>query len=326
MGSSSRKRKININPTESESANTSCRIELFGRISNSFDERHKRWVREMGFGGLLKLGDMNLPRHLAYWLMTRVDPFNCTLTAQDGRVYRLSQNQVNRIMDRYGKTWSSKCSRSGREYIFEGIQVNVDLIASVEGGWEEDQAEEFKTVFLLLSLEMLLCPNQSSRLATDLVSSLTCAARAVDYDWCSPVLQKLMYSVAMFARRFYSVGFASGCAGCLIFIVILYLDRLNRHPVHWGYFPRLETLDVAYGETHPTKARDSNGPGGSTERSCCVSVCFRSKTAQMRKPKMKKVYGKSTADMSDKVDSVEKKAIIVSGNNNIGAFSNFDSI
>ncbi|XP_021723293.1 uncharacterized protein LOC110690724 isoform X2 [Chenopodium quinoa] len=355
-------------------ANTSCRIESFGIICNSFDDRRKRWVREMGFGGLLEIGgNMNLPRQLAYWLMTRVDPFNCTLTAQDGRVYRLSQNQVhwvlgipngglpvptyqtidnvalqkvNRIMDRYGKIWSSKCSRTGREYIFEGIQVNADLIASVEGEWEEDQAEEFKTVFLLLSLEMLLCPNKSSRLASDLVPLLTCAARAADYDWCSLVLQKLMCSVAMFARRFYSVRFASGCAGCLIFMVVLYLDRLNRHPVHWGYFPRLEvwnmeeirlaisedripnggdfgqlgTLDVAYGETHPTEARVSNGPGGSTERSCCVSVCFRSKTTRMRKPKLKKVYGKPTADMSGKVHCADKKAIIVSGNNNIGAY------
>uniref|UniRef100_A0A803MI35 Uncharacterized protein n=1 Tax=Chenopodium quinoa TaxID=63459 RepID=A0A803MI35_CHEQI len=111
---------------------------------------------------------------------------------------------------------------------------------------------------------------------------------------------------------------------------VLYLDRLNRHPVHWGYFPRLEvwnmeeirlaisedripnggdfgqlgTLDVAYGETHPTEARVSNGPGGSTERSCCVSVCFRSKTTRMRKPKLKKVYGKPTADMSGKETEV----------------------
>lgn len=84
---------------------------------------------------------------------------------------------------------------------------------------------------MLLSLEMLLCPNQSSRLVTDLVPSLTCAARAAD-------------GLAMFARRFYSVGFASGCAGCLIFIVVLYLDRLNRHPVHWGYFPRLEVWNM----------------------------------------------------------------------------------
>lgn len=92
--------------------------------------------------------------------MTRIAPFNCTVIASDGRVYRLSQNQVhwvlgipnggllvptyqtmdndtlqkvNRIMERYGKTWNSKCSRTGREYIFEGIQVNVDLIARVEG-------------------------------------------------------------------------------------------------------------------------------------------------------------------------------------------------
>lgn len=48
-------------------ANTSCQIESFGRICKSFDDRRNQWVREMGFGGLLKIGgDMNLPRQLAY--------------------------------------------------------------------------------------------------------------------------------------------------------------------------------------------------------------------------------------------------------------------
>ncbi|XP_021740751.1 uncharacterized protein LOC110707037 isoform X1 [Chenopodium quinoa] len=231
----------------SRPANTSCRVESFGRICQKLDQQRKGWVCEMGFDGLLKIGEINLPRQLAYWLMTRIDPFNCTLTSREGRVFKLSQNQVHwvlgipngglpvptyetmgsemfervkSIMDRYGKTWKTKSSTTGREYIFEGIQVNADLIARVEGQWEDDQAEEFKTVFLLLALEMLLCPNQSSRLAADLVPSLTCASKAAQYDWCSLVLKKLMNSVAMFARRFYSSGYASGCAGCLIYIVV----------------------------------------------------------------------------------------------------------
>ncbi|XP_021734964.1 uncharacterized protein LOC110701658 [Chenopodium quinoa] len=209
-------------------ANTSYRLESFGRLCQKLDDQRKRWVGEMGFTGLLKIGvDMNLPRQLAYWLMTRIDPFNCTLTSRDGRVFPLSQNQVHwvlsipngglpvptncsldnemsekvkRIMENYGKTWNNKSIKTGREYIFKGISVNAELIGRIEGQWKEDQADEFKTVFLLLSLEMLFCPNQSSRLAADLVLALTCASKAVEYDWCSMVLKKLMDSVAMFAR------------------------------------------------------------------------------------------------------------------------------
>ncbi|XP_021754834.1 uncharacterized protein LOC110720139 isoform X1 [Chenopodium quinoa] len=270
----------------------------------------------MGFGGLLKIGSyLNLPKQLSYWLMTRIDPFNCTLTCRDGRVFRLSQNQVHwvlgipnggipvptyktlgsdmlkelkGVMASYGKSWNTKSIKTGREYVFEGIPVNCELIARMEGKWEEHQEDEFKTLFLLLSLQMLLCPTQSSRLAADVIPALTCARKAAEYDWCSLVLKNLRDSVAMFARRFYSTGFASGCGGCLIFLVVIYLDRLDRHLVQWGYYPRLEVwnmdeirmavredriqggdfgqlgmLDVAYDETHPTEARDTNGPHGS---------------------------------------------------------------
>ncbi|XP_021761349.1 uncharacterized protein LOC110726193 isoform X2 [Chenopodium quinoa] len=148
---------------------------------------------------------------------------------------------------------------------------------------------------------MLLCPNQSSRLAADLVPALMCASRAAEYDWCSLVLKKLMESVAMFARRFYASGVASGCAGCLILIVVMYLDRLNRHPVQWGYFPRMEVWNMEeirmairedrfldggdFGQLG--EARDTNGPDGTSkvERLGSGSVCYRTTGARKRIPK-----------------------------------------
>ncbi|XP_021759305.1 uncharacterized protein LOC110724206 [Chenopodium quinoa] len=245
--------------------------------------------------------------------MTRIDTLNSNLRGVDGRLFNISKNQVhwvlgipNRgfvvptykslsqegklkiidIMGRYGKSWNSKSTKTSRHYKTEGIHVNRQLMDGVEGHWQEHEEDEFKMLFLLLSLEMLLCPTQSSRLASDLVPSLTCAPRAVEYDWCCLVLKKLMDSVAAFSRRYYSSGFASGCGGCLIFVVVMYLDHLNRKPVEWGVFTRLEvwnmnqirraikddrkpdggdfgqlgTLDVAYGERHPRLARDTDGP------------------------------------------------------------------
>uniref|UniRef100_A0A803MUE1 Uncharacterized protein n=2 Tax=Chenopodium quinoa TaxID=63459 RepID=A0A803MUE1_CHEQI len=93
-------------------------------------------------------------------------------------------------------------------------------------------------------------------------------------------------SVTSFAKRFDAKGNGGGSGGCLLFIVVLYLDRLNRDPLRWGAFPRLIVwgkhelalaaradcvnnapdfgklgmLDVAYGETHPLEARDTDGP------------------------------------------------------------------
>ncbi|XP_021756946.1 uncharacterized protein LOC110722034 isoform X1 [Chenopodium quinoa] len=267
----------------------------------------------MGFGGLLHFaGGMHLPRQLSYWLMTCIDPLNYTFRTLDGRVIGLSKNQVHwvlgipnrgrsvpgyksitddnmikihEIMGRYGKAWISKSNKTGRQYKSQGILVDRKLMERVEGYWGEEEGDEFKMLFLLLSQE-LLCPTQSSRLASDLVPSLTCAPLASEYDWCSLVLKKLMDNVATFARRFYASGYASGCGGCLIFAVVFYLDRLDRQPVSWGVFSRIQawtmneirfavkedhmpdggdfgvlgSLDVAYGESHPLLARDTQGP------------------------------------------------------------------
>ncbi|XP_021736783.1 uncharacterized protein LOC110703306 [Chenopodium quinoa] len=201
-------------------------------------------------------------------------------------------DKVISIQEKYGQPSKTRSKKfAGRVYTSIGIPVNSKIMERVEGKWEAHEEEEFKTLFLLLSLEMVLCPTQSPRLACDLFPALTCAMNASCYNWCELVLNKLMESVASFARRFYSTGVAGGCGGCTIFVVVFYLDKLNQFPVQWGEFPRVKvwnmnkigvavkrdrfasggdygklgSLDVAYGENHPKDARDSNGPASMTE-------------------------------------------------------------
>ena len=113
-----------------------CRIESFGRICQKFDDRRRRWVCEMGFGSLLHLAlDMHLPRQLAYWVMTRMDPISEMFRSPNGIGFKFSKNQarwvlgipmgsrtvlctktmthdervkVQNIILKYGKSWQSK--------------------------------------------------------------------------------------------------------------------------------------------------------------------------------------------------------------------------
>ena len=78
--------------------NVNCRIEIFGKIVNSFDDRKRTWVHDMGFQGLLYLGGKGLPRNLCYWLMTRVDPFRKVLILPGCGDYPLSKNQVHWVL------------------------------------------------------------------------------------------------------------------------------------------------------------------------------------------------------------------------------------
>ncbi|XP_021714845.1 uncharacterized protein LOC110682806 [Chenopodium quinoa] len=224
----------------SKAPNLTCRIESFGRICQKFDGRRRRWVTKMGFGGLLHLAalGMQLPRQLAYWLLTRVDPVSKTLISPDGKEFSLSPNQVywvlgipnggkpvptkknmtSEIKDRvdallreYGSSWETRCSRyEGRVYISKGISVNHMVMERLEGEWNDGEEAEFKTLFLLLSLHMVLCPTQSPRISADLVPALTYAQECIDFDWCGLVVSKLLCSVATFARTFYDNGYARG--------------------------------------------------------------------------------------------------------------------
>ena len=114
----------------------------------------------------------------------------------------------------------TKSNHGGRLYSLNGIPVTSKVLERLEGRWEVHEEEEFKTLFLLVVLEMILTPTQSPRLASDLVPALCCAVQAAEYDWCELVLEKLMASVMSFARRFYREGYAGGCGGCVIFIVV----------------------------------------------------------------------------------------------------------
>ncbi|XP_021758961.1 uncharacterized protein LOC110723872 isoform X2 [Chenopodium quinoa] len=307
----------------------------------------------MGFSGLLSVpGDLQLLRQICYWLMSRIDPVSRKLIGCDGKDFFFSKNQeqwvlgipngglpipsyktmnyverakVDEILCKYGKSLQSKSSRDcDRVYYSKSIAVDSKIMDLVEGVWLDDQEEEFKTLFLLLALDLVLCPTQSPRLAVDLIPALTCAMKCASYDWCGLVIDFFMESVSSFACRFYGSGYAVGCGGCSIFVVLFYLDRLNRNPVDWGVSPRIKVwtmklirsacradrttlngdygklgmLDVAYGEHHPRCARDIEAPGPIEQGACLSSVSVRKrrrattdKTPFMRKREKAKSAG-----------------------------------
>ncbi|XP_021765487.1 uncharacterized protein LOC110730013 [Chenopodium quinoa] len=285
--------------------NMTCRVESFGRICQKFDEQRKRWVCDMGFGGLLHFAShMHLPRQLAYWVMTRIDPINRCFIGTNGCSVSFSKNQVHWILGiptskdmsgvvrmkvqknllKYGRSWETKANKHcSRTYTSVGIPVTGIMMDRLEGHFDAHQEEEFKTLFLIISLKMILCPTQSPRLSTDLLPALSCCMDSQDYDWCDLVLSKFLESVSNFARRFYVNGFAGGSGGCSIFAVIFYLDRLNLDPNAWDTYPRVKAwtmqrigyagkldrtysgdygklgvIDVAYGERHPKLARTTS--------------------------------------------------------------------
>ncbi|XP_021755805.1 uncharacterized protein LOC110720992 [Chenopodium quinoa] len=265
----------------------------------------------MGFEGLLYLVDKGLSKDLCYWLMTRIDPMKELFRAANGRDYKLSKDQVRwilgipkgdkvvprRVRDEemkrkvrdieknFGGECEARLKTSEKVIKHKRIPVTSALIERAKESWGVEQEAEFKTVFLILALHLVLCPTQSHQLESDLVPALTCAVQAKNYDWCGLVLEKFFKSCCRFKKKFSANGYAKGFGGCSIFLAIFYLDRLDRNPVMWSRWPRIKVwtkaemvkardedslaeqgdfgnlgfIDVDYGKKHPWEARDTGG-------------------------------------------------------------------
>ena len=75
-----------------------CRVEAFRKVVQGLDETRRGEVSSMGFGGLLHLNVGTLPRHLCYWLMSRVDSWECCLYGGDNRPLYLKDVHVNCVL------------------------------------------------------------------------------------------------------------------------------------------------------------------------------------------------------------------------------------
>ncbi|XP_056692939.1 uncharacterized protein [Spinacia oleracea] len=298
-------------------ATINCKVEAFGRILHRFDNRRKQWVCELGFGGLYHLCGKNLPRNFVYWLMTRVDPVNQLFRGTNGVDVPMNKNQVRwilglpkgekviptnegdadeqmkiaaqNVLRLYGRKWQSVNPRKRSDMIYtDAIPVNPKFLERLEGEWGENDEQEFKTMFLIAALAMVLCPTQCGRLSAGTIYACTLGMQSSQYDWCKLVYDFFIEMAKVFCRDFYTYGWTKGVGGCTMYLVILYLDRLGRIPVQWGVFPRLKAWDmkeileakradresgkkgdygvlecvvVAYGETqHPRATKDSHGP------------------------------------------------------------------
>ncbi|XP_056686433.1 uncharacterized protein [Spinacia oleracea] len=205
--------------------------------------------------------------------MTRVDPVNQLFRGTNGVDVPMNKNQVRwilglpngekviptnegdadeqmktaaqNVLRLYGRTWQSVNPRKRSDMIYTyAIPVNPKFLERLEGDWGENDEQEFKTMFLIATLGMVLCPTQCIRLSTGTIYACTLGMHSRQYDWCKLVYDFFIERAKVFCRDFYTYGWTKGVGACTMFLVILYLDRLDRIPVQWGVFPRLKAWDM----------------------------------------------------------------------------------
>lgn len=145
---------------------------------------------------------LHLPRSFVYWLMTRVDPISEVFSSPNGIDFPMTKTQVRWIfgllkgnkvipttesaaeeemkslgeclLATYGHVWEGDHpNNTGSIVTTNGIPVNPRFLKRLEGYWEENEEKEFKTMFLIATLQMFLCPTQCGRLSKGLLYACT---------------------------------------------------------------------------------------------------------------------------------------------------------
>uniref|UniRef100_A0A803N0W7 Uncharacterized protein n=1 Tax=Chenopodium quinoa TaxID=63459 RepID=A0A803N0W7_CHEQI len=210
-------------------SNANCDMETLGRVVTSFDSTKRRIVFEMGFRNLLYVTRKRLPRHLSYWIATRVDVKNKTLLAVDGKQIQLNVVQVCWVLGlpKGKKPLPKNCVDEALEtYLYDKYNIamghdtsgiyRTTLINAVEAPLFKE--EEFKQVFELLVMN-ILCSSSYHRVSKRQMHPVKVAAdQPKKYDWCSLVLDELLHALRNFSHRFYAEGWAPCLGGCTYFL------------------------------------------------------------------------------------------------------------
>ena len=219
--------------------NVNGRVETFGRMLAKFRQHEKKWVNEMGFGGLLWLQGRGLPRNLCYWVMTLFDPYRLVMKFPGDIDYPIHKSQVRWVFGIphgpksislliKGRKMRKVVEEIEREY---GVAVKFrskfhtvikigDVRNRLKSGFDESEGKAFKLAFMIIVLGDILCPTTSSRMSKSLYPAVAVAMNNDDYDWCQLVVDRLVYSGKHFASKFYDDGFARGAGGCTYFFAV----------------------------------------------------------------------------------------------------------
>lgn len=235
-----------------------CRVESFVKLIKKLDDSRREEVEKMGFSGLLEMKLGKLDRRFCYWLMTRVDAEG-HVEFGDGNVFRFTPQHVQSI---FGLPMGTKdvpapvaIDWKDQQMVRPAIELfkmygtgvadpskDMVLLAKVakvvEG--EKDSAGEviplstpgeklaFRNAFLAVVVGHLLCPTaMCTNLSHKLMAVVSLGGVAEEYDWCTWTYNRLMERVEVFLKSFYDDGYARGCGGCVVALMVRFVSHFN---------------------------------------------------------------------------------------------------
>ncbi|KAF0915459.1 hypothetical protein E2562_036302, partial [Oryza meyeriana var. granulata] len=233
-----------IRPTSRSSVKRICRV-----ISKMSEEK-REYVKEIGFGGILHLPQLNkIDRSFTVWLMRKVDCNNREIIVSDNIQVTMEDKDVHRVLGipRGKKTVHGLGTNNPEEkfhFIEHAIGAEEDesrslLAASINvetdkpGVMTTEDVKHFKVSFVVWLIGYFLAPTRKcNHGSNDFWGSLLDPDDIVNYNWCKYALDMLVEAARAVQLDLKTRKTCSYVSGCPLLLQIIYLDNVNLGPLN----------------------------------------------------------------------------------------------
>ncbi|KAH9607935.1 hypothetical protein KSS87_006595 [Heliosperma pusillum] len=170
---------------------TKCRPGQLVELINGPSKEQKEVVREIVFGGLLQL-----KMKKTEFIITKDDVHDIFLLPRGGNMAVLAQT---------GNTVSVTDSRLKKEWRLRFVVQNSSDPITVKGVFEtlrgsNDSGDEFKKLFVLFSVSVLLAATSNKTIDLKLVRAVANVESIRAYDWCAYIFREMVNSIKVFKQ------------------------------------------------------------------------------------------------------------------------------
>ncbi|KAG0548589.1 hypothetical protein BDA96_01G179200 [Sorghum bicolor] len=177
-----------------------CSVKAIHDIISTFDDRKRKLVESIGFGGLLKFPPIkSTNRRFSAWLMGMVDIRKSCLTLLDGSSLKFSSKDIGLIF---------------------GIPASGKKISEA-GQLDKTEKERMKLQCWPLS------GAKHDYVHVDYWGALSNPKKIHEFDWAAYVHKRLIASAAKYKADTETGSKAPNITGCYLFLQVFYLDNMD---------------------------------------------------------------------------------------------------
>ena len=235
-----------------------CSVKAIHDIISTFDDRKRKLVESIGFGGLLKFPPIkSTNRRFSAWLMGMVDIRKSCLTLLDGSSLKFSSKDIGLIfgipasgkkISEAGQLDKTEKERmklqcwplSGKDQ--QSIKAVEELVGTkYSSDMTPDQEDAFRVAFVVFVMSTLFVPGaKHDYVHVDYWGALSNPKKIHEFDWAAYVHKRLIASAAKYKADTETGSKAPNITGCYLFLQVISHRSTCSHllwQIKFYYFP-----------------------------------------------------------------------------------------